>query len=227
MADDTRQPNDATAQSTPPKPPANIMPGGTAHTAGGQKADAAGPGYWEVVRNLGPEYYLNFHKRPCIRDSQLQAISAGFAGGGFAAIIGSMWFLNPMRMQTFKWSKQFISKANHVHRASTHCDQLGCSNLVWCYSCLISSLPILSKQREGWHQNGTGADGQETSQRRSEERSAEESERRIRAPGRNTTGSRRRGEKAVMEILVREESQILVTDGRPSRVSGQASALPV
>lgn len=69
------------------------MPGGTAHTAGGEKTDAEGPTYFDVVRSLGPEYYLNFHKRPCVRDSQLQGISAGFAGGSLAAILGSRFTL--------------------------------------------------------------------------------------------------------------------------------------
>lgn len=93
MADDTRQPQDAPAQTPRPKGPANIMPGGTAHTAGGEKTDAEGPTYFDVVRSLGPEYYLNFHKRPCVRDSQLQGISAGFAGGSLAAILGSRFTL--------------------------------------------------------------------------------------------------------------------------------------
>jgi cytochrome c oxidase assembly protein subunit 20 len=65
------------------------MPGGTAHTAGGEKTDAEGPSYIDAVRSLGPEYYFNFHKRPCVRDSQLQGLAAGFAGGSIAAIIGS------------------------------------------------------------------------------------------------------------------------------------------
>lgn len=91
MADDTRQSQDAPAQTSRPRGPANIMPGGTAHTAGGEKADASGPTYIDAVRSLGPEYYLNFYKRPCVRDSQLQGISAGFAGGSLAAILGSMF----------------------------------------------------------------------------------------------------------------------------------------
>jgi cytochrome c oxidase assembly protein subunit 20 len=73
-----------------PRTPANSMPGGTAHTAGGEKVDAeGGPSYIDAVRSLGPEYYMNFHKRPCVRDSQLQGLAAGFAGGSLAAIIGS------------------------------------------------------------------------------------------------------------------------------------------
>jgi cytochrome c oxidase assembly protein subunit 20 len=91
-ADDTREPEAQTvaqAIAPPPRAPANIMPGGTAHTAGGEKADAEGPSYVDVVRSLGPEYYMNFHKRPCVRDSQLQGLAAGFAGGSLAAIIGS------------------------------------------------------------------------------------------------------------------------------------------
>ncbi|KAF2129862.1 cytochrome oxidase biogenesis protein, Cox20 subunit [Dothidotthia symphoricarpi CBS 119687] len=86
MADDTRKPSPQAPP--PPRAPANVMPGGTAHTAGGEKTSAAGPTYIDAVRSLGPEYYLNFHKRPCIRDSQLQGIAAGFAGGSLAAIIG-------------------------------------------------------------------------------------------------------------------------------------------
>ncbi|OSS52430.1 hypothetical protein B5807_03068 [Epicoccum nigrum] len=77
-------------ETLPPKPrtPANSMPGGTAHTAGGEKVDSDGPSYIDAVRSLGPEYYMNFHKRPCVRDSQLQGLAAGFAGGSLAAIIG-------------------------------------------------------------------------------------------------------------------------------------------
>lgn len=87
MEDDTRQPE---GQQQPPRPkgPANIMPGGTAHTAGGTKDDI-GPTYFEVVKSLGPEYYLNFHKRPCVRDGQLNGIGAGFVGLSLAMILGS------------------------------------------------------------------------------------------------------------------------------------------
>ncbi|KAF2827428.1 cytochrome oxidase biogenesis protein, Cox20 subunit [Ophiobolus disseminans] len=86
MADDTRQTEEQVAPR--PRGPANVMPGGTAHTAGGEKTDAAGPSYIDAVRSLGPEYYLNFHKRPCVRDSQLQGLAAGFAGGSLGAILG-------------------------------------------------------------------------------------------------------------------------------------------
>jgi len=92
MADDTRQPADQGAPR--PRGPANVMPGGTAHTAGGEKTDSAGPSYVDAVRSLGPGYYLNFHKRPCIRDSQLHGLTAGFAGGSLAAILGSVYELS-------------------------------------------------------------------------------------------------------------------------------------
>ena len=94
MADDTRPESGVqTVQidnlPARPRAPANSMPGGTAHTAGGEMLDGVGPSYIDAVRSLGPEYYLNFHKRPCVRDSQLQGIAAGFAGGALAGIIGS------------------------------------------------------------------------------------------------------------------------------------------
>ncbi|KAF2714134.1 hypothetical protein K504DRAFT_371152 [Pleomassaria siparia CBS 279.74] len=90
MADDTRKPNEIEAPSLPlpPKGPANIMPGGTAHTAGGKPAGDEELTYFQVVKRLGPEYYLNYHKRPCVRDSQLTGIASGFAGGSMAGIVG-------------------------------------------------------------------------------------------------------------------------------------------
>jgi cytochrome c oxidase assembly protein subunit 20 len=69
------------------------MPGGTAHTAGGKPAGDENLTYFQVVKNLGPEYYLNYHKRPCVRDSQLTGIASGFVGGSLAAITGRMLYL--------------------------------------------------------------------------------------------------------------------------------------
>jgi hypothetical protein len=89
MSDDTRETVDINALPPKPRAPANTMPGGTAHTAGGEKTSDGGPSYIDAVRSLGPEYYMNFHKRPCVRDSQLQGLAAGFAGGSLAAIVGS------------------------------------------------------------------------------------------------------------------------------------------
>ncbi|CAI6338905.1 unnamed protein product [Periconia digitata] len=103
MADDTRQQSQQSQQPQPPssipseapnaseilrasRPPANIMPGGTAHTAGGQRVED-GPTYFDVVRRLGPEYYLNFHKRPCVRDGLMTGIASGFVAGSVAAVL--------------------------------------------------------------------------------------------------------------------------------------------
>ncbi|KAF2018506.1 hypothetical protein BU24DRAFT_491458 [Aaosphaeria arxii CBS 175.79] len=89
MADDTRQPETTqNAAQPPPKGPANIMPGGMTHTAGGKAAEAAQDlTYFQAIKQLGPGYYLNFHKRPCVRDSQLTGIGAGFIGGSLAGIL--------------------------------------------------------------------------------------------------------------------------------------------
>lgn len=65
------------------------MPGGTAHTAGGERMDAPGPRYVDVVRNLPADYYLHFYTRPCVRDSQLTAIPSGAAAFGLALILRS------------------------------------------------------------------------------------------------------------------------------------------
>lgn len=85
MVDDTR---DTNATPPPPRAPANIMPGGSAHTAGGQRAGEE-LSYVDVVRNLPASYYLRYYQRPCVRDSQLTAISSGFVGYMVAAVIRS------------------------------------------------------------------------------------------------------------------------------------------
>jgi cytochrome c oxidase assembly protein subunit 20 len=89
MADDTRQSDAQTTTPARPKGPANTMPGGTAHTAGGTPADDS-LSYWDVVRTLDKNYYLTFHQRPCVRDSLLNGIPAGFAGGALAAVVRRM-----------------------------------------------------------------------------------------------------------------------------------------
>lgn len=100
MADDTRQTEEQVAPR--PRGPANIMPGGTAHTAGGEKMDGEGPSYIDAVRSLGPEYYTNFHKRPCVRDSQLQGIAAGFVGGSLAGVLGKpVWLASNWAVGTW------------------------------------------------------------------------------------------------------------------------------
>jgi cytochrome c oxidase assembly protein subunit 20 len=64
------------------------MPGGTAHTAGGRSAhEDENLTYWDVVKQLGPEYYLTFYKRPCVRESQLTAIPSGFVLGALGVIL--------------------------------------------------------------------------------------------------------------------------------------------
>lgn len=91
MADDTRQPE---GQSPPvPKPPANTMFGGTAHTAGGRKTDEPvsrfSMEYVNFVRNLPPDYYKTIYMRPCYRDSLLQGIASGAAAGCLAVVFRS------------------------------------------------------------------------------------------------------------------------------------------
>lgn len=170
MADDTRPSSGVqTTQidNLPPRPraPANSMPGGTAHTAGGEKLDSEGPSYIDAVRSLGPEYYLNFHKRPCVRDSQLQGLAAGFAGGSIAAIIGSasLFPLSPA-MSTAILTRSIMDSANDLpNRARLDILQLGRSDLVWCECSILPSLPILPIKRKGWNQASTGFDGEEAS----------------------------------------------------------------
>lgn len=73
-------------QVRPYQPPenANLMPGGTQHTAGGKDLEVS-------LRNAFPKGlswsdFVELPKRPCVRDALLQGIGAGFAAGGLRAL---------------------------------------------------------------------------------------------------------------------------------------------
>ncbi|KAF5844756.1 hypothetical protein GGP41_008687 [Bipolaris sorokiniana] len=53
MSEDSRSTVDINALPPKPRAPANVMPGGTAHTAGGEKTSDAGPTYIDALQT-GP-----------------------------------------------------------------------------------------------------------------------------------------------------------------------------
>jgi len=101
MADDTRQnianqlkqnPDDKpfssgqwseAAPSHKPPENANLMPGGTEHTAGGRVADV---GVVDAAKSIKLEDWNDLPKKPCVRDSFLTGIGAGFSMGAVRAI---------------------------------------------------------------------------------------------------------------------------------------------
>jgi cytochrome c oxidase assembly protein subunit 20 len=62
------------------------MPGGTAHTAGGEKLVDVGVA--EALRTIRPHDFLHVHKMPCFRDSYLYGMGGGFLVGGGMWIVG-------------------------------------------------------------------------------------------------------------------------------------------
>jgi cytochrome c oxidase assembly protein subunit 20 len=118
MADDTRQPpsqpredlsrealnqdpenkpftgeqwKDGKAQTykPPPMPSANVMEGGTQHTAGGQVPDVT---LWNAYHAGRP--ITQVHKQPCARDSFMVGLGTGFATGSLRAMFGGMFCLD-------------------------------------------------------------------------------------------------------------------------------------
>lgn len=115
MADDTRQPrqsedlsrealtvspenkpftgtqwqNGKSQPYTAPIPPpanANLMAGGTEHTAGGKTPDVTLGNAFQ--NGLAWKDFTDLPKRPCVRDALLTGIGGGFALGGMRAIWG-------------------------------------------------------------------------------------------------------------------------------------------
>lgn len=111
MADDTRkvtantdkafsgdQWEDAQPAYKPPEN-ANLMAGGTEHTAGGKQVDV---GVVDAAKTITKEDWTKFHKKPCVKDSFLTGIGTGAAVGGVRAIWrGMQHHITPSALQEY------------------------------------------------------------------------------------------------------------------------------
>ncbi|KAK5685918.1 hypothetical protein LTS10_002031 [Elasticomyces elasticus] len=64
---------------------ANLLAGGTEHTAGGKAPEVT---LANAVKDLGWKDFTELPKRPCVRDALLTGIGSGFAFGGVKTIFG-------------------------------------------------------------------------------------------------------------------------------------------
>lgn len=62
---------------------ANMIPGGTEHTAGGRAVDVT---IGDAAKSIKKEDWSTFHKKPCVKDSFMLGIGSGFAMGSIRAI---------------------------------------------------------------------------------------------------------------------------------------------
>lgn len=86
MADDTRQhSNSASNETVVPPENANMIPGGTTHTAGGKMKEAT---VGDAVKSIRPSDFLEIHKKPCVREALMTGIGAGFGIGSVRGILG-------------------------------------------------------------------------------------------------------------------------------------------
>ncbi|KAK4549164.1 hypothetical protein LTR36_007622 [Oleoguttula mirabilis] len=75
-----------TAPAAPPEN-ANMMAGGTEHTAGGKAPDVTLGNAFQGGLKWGD--FMDLPKRPCVRDALMTGIGGGFALGGMRAIFGA------------------------------------------------------------------------------------------------------------------------------------------
>lgn len=68
---------------------ANLLPGGTMNTAGGNIRETS---ILEAAKTIKLRDFKELHKKPCARDSFLVGIGAGFGVGGIRAVIGGRFF---------------------------------------------------------------------------------------------------------------------------------------
>lgn len=91
--------NGKTMPYTPPEN-ANMMPGGTQHTAGGEIPEINLYNALHVGQPI-----TEIHKRPCVRDALMTGIGGGFATGGIRVIFGGT--SNPCTFQTLRRTDDF------------------------------------------------------------------------------------------------------------------------
>ena len=80
-----RQWEDPKAQPYKPPENANMMAGGTMHTAGGEMAEVS---LTNAIGSIKAEEFQEIHKKPCVRTALMTGIGAGFGLGGARAILG-------------------------------------------------------------------------------------------------------------------------------------------
>lgn len=78
---------DSKAQDAAVVPPenANIMPGGSLNTAGGKMREA---GVIDAVKTIRLSELAEVHQKPCVRESFMTGIGAGFGVGSLRAVLG-------------------------------------------------------------------------------------------------------------------------------------------
>lgn len=83
-------------KAAPYTPPANanMMPGGTAHTAGGEKV-AEGVTLGSAFESIKLEEFMSIHKKPCVRDSFMTGIGSGAGIGGLRFLFGGTLSIIP------------------------------------------------------------------------------------------------------------------------------------
>lgn len=66
---------------------ANSLPGHATDIAGGKVENG---GFLDAVKSVKLNDFTEIHKKPCVRDSLMTGMSAGFVAGGLRAIRGGL-----------------------------------------------------------------------------------------------------------------------------------------
>ena len=76
---------DGKAQGYQPPQNANMMPGGTANTAGGKEKEIGLSDAFEAIKL---EEFTEIHKKPCVRDALMTGIGSGVGLGSVRFLAG-------------------------------------------------------------------------------------------------------------------------------------------
>lgn len=107
--------NTSSNHSNPPPPallppdaaPANVLPGGTAHTADpnappSSKLRSQDYSIIDAAKTIKLSDYKTIHTKPCVRDALMTGIIASVGIGGAGAVMGREWSQLPLLQRLFK-----------------------------------------------------------------------------------------------------------------------------
>lgn len=145
---------DTQAQGYQPPQNANIMPGGTENTAGGQTKDI---GLGDAIESIKMEDFTVIHKKPCVRDALMVGIGSGFGVGGVKALVSHR---GPSRSREKQGMKEgvltWFRNSSGLERM-----QLGRWRMGVRLGRHVPILPVQTPDGEGWHDACYGDSQQE------------------------------------------------------------------
>jgi cytochrome c oxidase assembly protein subunit 20 len=86
--------------NSPPQS-ANALPQGSGQNTAGSKLNNKNPTFFDALKTIRLQDFTQVHMYPCVRESLLMGIGAGFSVGGVRGILGGGFFFRCLYYSSF------------------------------------------------------------------------------------------------------------------------------